>query len=98
MKRLVLAVLLLFSLSLCNVQASSGGLFAYIPNYNDNTVSVIDLATNTVTTTIPVGAAPFSVATSPLNRVYIGNAVGGFISVIDANTNTVMSTIPLDTT
>ena len=31
---------------------------AYITNSNDNTVSVIDVATNTVTNTIPVGNYP----------------------------------------
>jgi YVTN family beta-propeller protein len=35
---------------------------AYITNSGDNTVSVIDTATNTVTATIPVGNSPFGVA------------------------------------
>ncbi|MEU7605208.1 hypothetical protein [Streptomyces sp. NPDC041003] len=34
------------------------GTYAYITNFNTNTVSVIDTATNTVTTTIPVGNGP----------------------------------------
>ena len=38
---------------------------AYITNNSDNSVSVIDTATNTVTATIPVGDGPFGVAVTP---------------------------------
>jgi YVTN family beta-propeller protein len=90
--------LILLSASFWHAHSESSGLFAYIPNYDDNTVSVIDLVTNTVTTTIPAGNAPFAVATSPLNKVYITNALENSVSVLDAATNSVMSTILLDTT
>ncbi|MBL7795632.1 MAG: beta-propeller fold lactonase family protein, partial [Saprospiraceae bacterium] len=72
--------------------------FAYIPNNVSNDVSVIDLATNTVVATIPVGFAPFGVSVSPDgSRVYVTNreATGGTVSVIDAATNTVIATIPV---
>jgi YVTN family beta-propeller protein len=42
--------------------------FAYVANSGDNTVSVINTATNTVVATIPVGPAganPFGVAFTP---------------------------------
>ena len=54
-------------------------------------MSVIDTATNTVTTTIPVGTSfgPHGVAVSPDgNHVYVTNAVST-VSVIDTATNTV---------
>ncbi len=38
---------------------------AYVANGTDNTVSVIDTATNTVTSTIPVGTAPSGVVFAP---------------------------------
>ena len=38
---------------------------AYVTNYVDNTVSVIDTATNTVVATIPVGIQPLGVAVTP---------------------------------
>ena len=39
---------------------------AYITNANDNTVSVIDTATNTVVgSPIPVGSSPYGVAVTP---------------------------------
>ena len=96
---LVLAAMavVLFLACFSNAQAVSSGLFAYITNYNDDTVSVIDTSTNTVTTTIAVGRNPFAVATSSLNKVYVSNAGSASVSVIDATTNSVTNTIPLDT-
>ncbi|MFE2448225.1 hypothetical protein ACWDHW_13035 [Streptomyces melanosporofaciens] len=38
---------------------------AYVTNIDDDSVSVIDTRTNTVTTTIPVGDAPNGVAITP---------------------------------
>ena len=60
----------------------------------DDTVSVIDTATNTVTATIPVGHEPFGVAVHPDgSTVYVTNSGDGTISVIDTATNTVITTI-----
>ena len=39
--------------------------FGYVTNLLDNTVSVIDAATNTVVATIPVGNSPVGVAVHP---------------------------------
>jgi YVTN family beta-propeller protein len=44
------------------VTISPNGAFAYVSNQSANTVSVIETATNAVTTTIPVGTAPFIIA------------------------------------
>jgi YVTN family beta-propeller protein len=38
------------------------GTQAYVTNAGTNTVSVINTSTNTVTTTVPVGANPVSAA------------------------------------
>ena len=68
--------------------------FAYIPNQFDNTVSVINVATNTVVTTVTVGSGPDGVAVSPDgSRVYVANWNQGTVSVIDTATNTVASTV-----
>jgi YVTN family beta-propeller protein len=68
---------------------------AYIPNSEDNTVSVISLVSNSVIATIPVGTTPQVIAVS-LNggTVYIGNTASNSISVISTASNTVTSTIP----
>ena len=72
---------------------------AYIPNYNSHDVSVIDLDSDTVIATIPVGNNPFGVAVSEIkNRVYVTNAHDKTISVIDAALETVVDTIPVDNT
>ena len=75
---------------------------AYVTNYVDNTVSVIDTATNTVVATVPVGVQPFGVAITPDGtRAYVADANclpfcgSGRLSVIDTASNTVVATIPV---
>jgi YVTN family beta-propeller protein len=73
--------------------------FGYVPNANDNTVSVIDTATNSVVATInlPVGAIPKGVATTPDGtHAYVINDGNFTVSVIDTANNTVVTTIPAD--
>jgi YVTN family beta-propeller protein len=67
---------------------------AYVTNLADNTVSVIDVLTNTVTATVPVGSMPRYLAVTPDGtRVYVANNGDNNISVIDTVTNTVTDTI-----
>ncbi|MGQ4380536.1 YncE family protein, partial [Streptomyces sp. SAS_267] len=40
------------------------GTYAYVANFNANTVSVINTATNTVVGSVPVGDGPIGVAVS----------------------------------
>ena len=59
----------------------------YVCNSGDNTVSVINIASGTVKTTVSVGAFPGSIAADPstgVNRVYVANQNDHTISVIDA--------------
>jgi YVTN family beta-propeller protein len=81
---------------LCLLRAPGAGAapFAYVTNFDDGTVSVIDTATAAVTATIPVGRQPFGVAVHPSGRwAYVGNSFDGTTSVIDATTNTVVATV-----
>jgi YVTN family beta-propeller protein len=60
------------------------------------TVSVIDVATNAVIATIPVGAQPYCVAITPNGKhVYVANVVSNAVSVIDTMTHTVVATVPV---
>ncbi|MEU6216730.1 YncE family protein [Streptomyces sp. NPDC047022] len=69
---------------------------AYATNFNSDTVSVVDTATNTVTATIPVGGGPTGVAITPQGtRAYVTKAFSNDVSVIDTTTNTVTATIPV---
>ena len=76
--------------------AANAAPAAYIANSGDNTVSVVDLSSFTVTNTIAVGAGPQSVAIHPSRpRVYVSNYTDGTVSVIDTQLNTVVDTISL---
>jgi YVTN family beta-propeller protein len=70
--------------------------FGYVTNVDDNTVSVIDTASNTVVATIPVGGFPDGVAITPDGtHAYVTNAFDSNVSVIDTASNTVVTTIPV---
>jgi YVTN family beta-propeller protein len=68
--------------------------YAFVPNRLNDTVSVIDAATNAVVATIMVGRGPCAVAANvPGARVYVLNSMDDTVSVIDAATRTVTATI-----
>ncbi|MDC8011030.1 beta-propeller fold lactonase family protein [Tahibacter soli] len=70
------------------------GTRAYVANADNNSVSVIDTATNSVVATIPVGNLPSAVAVRPDGaRAYVANFGSDNVSVIDTATNTVTTTI-----
>jgi YVTN family beta-propeller protein len=88
-------LILLLALSIPAIHAQT---VAYVTNQIDNTVSVIDTATNTVTATIAVvrGGGPTGVVVSPDGtRAYVTNQFDDSISVIDTASNSVVATIPL---
>lgn len=78
------------------------GKYAYVANNNNDgvsggsTVSVIDLATNTISATISDAGfnEPYTVSiNSDGTKVYISNSGGTTVSIIDTATNTVSGTI-----
>jgi len=72
-----------------------GGL-AYVTNSGSNTVSVIDMNTATILTTIPVGETPLKIDINPAGTLaYVTNFHSHTVSVIDLSTNTVIHTIPV---
>ncbi|MBK9337983.1 MAG: beta-propeller fold lactonase family protein [Lewinellaceae bacterium] len=81
------------------ITVSQPGGFAYIANYLSSDVSVIDLATNTVIATIPVGFGAYGVSVSPDGtRVYVTNEADGTVSVLDGVTNTLITTVGVGAT
>lgn len=59
----------------------------YVPNGLDNTVTVINGATN-ATTTVPVGIGPVAAAANPVtNKIYVLNAGDNTVTVIDGTNN-----------
>ncbi len=74
--------------------------FAYIANSGSGTVSVINVVTNTLATTITMPSDPYCICTSPDgSKVYVGCDNGTTsetsIAVINTSTNTVTSSMPL---
>jgi YVTN family beta-propeller protein len=70
---------------------------AYVTNYGDNTISVIDTNTNLVLATIPVGTTPDAVAVTPDGtRIYVTNLGSNTVSVIDTATNLVLTTFDMN--
>ena len=77
-----LAVLLLAA------AAVAAGPKAYVGNFKDNTVSVIDIAAGAVVATLPVAAGPDGIAITPDGAtVFVSGASAASVSVIDAATD-----------
>jgi YVTN family beta-propeller protein len=94
--RLATSSCLLILGALLGIGVADAAPFAYISNFGGSTVSVIDIATNTVVATVPVGAAPAGVAVNPAGAfVYVANQNSNNVSVIDTGTNTVVATVPV---
>jgi|ERR1041385_6415075 YVTN family beta-propeller protein len=71
------------------------GRFAYIANFSNNTVDIIDTTTYQVTS-IPVGGGPRRLCISPAaDRVYVTNYNTGSVSAIDTATQQLIATIPV---
>jgi YVTN family beta-propeller protein len=81
------------------VSVTPDGSKVYVTNFASSTVSVIDTATDTVTTTIlPVSSFPAGVTANPDGtKVYVANSqqFASNVSVIATATNTVIATIPV---
>ena len=69
----------------------------YVSNVFDQSVSVIDIASNALVATLPIAGGPTAVVASPNGtRVYVLDGTGGaFVSEIDTATNAVLRTTPL---
>ena len=83
----LLLVIVLFS------STTMGQYYAYIPNMgvngdpNNDDLSIVDLATNTVIATVPVGDNPQGVAVNPAGTaVYTANTNDNTFTVIDTTT------------
>ena len=78
--------------------AAYGAPFAYVTNAGSENVSVINIATNTVLTTITVGSTPEQVAVTPKGLlVYAANSGSNNVSVIATASNTVIAEVPVGT-
>ena len=91
-KLILIGVLGTRIIPICSISSIDFGPFAYVTNFIDNTVSVINTATNTVIgLPISVGDSPGGIAIIPDGtRAYVVNVSDSTISVINTATNTVI--------
>jgi len=76
------------------VAVSPDGKSVFVTNHHEETVSVINTTTKTVTTTVPVGSYPWGVAFNPTGtKAYVTNRGSNTVSVIDTATKNVIDTI-----
>ncbi|MFA6142520.1 MAG: S8 family serine peptidase [Candidatus Omnitrophota bacterium] len=88
--------------TLGKMAVSSDGKFLYVAAYTfttvPGTVKVIDIATNSVLSSIKVGIMPKNIVMNPNgNFLYVTNNSSGTVSVIDATTNAVVASIVVGT-
>lgn len=85
-----------------NLYIQADGRYAFVANEGSeespsNSVSKINLLTNTVEATIEVGKGAYGIAISHDNKyVYVTNRYDDTVSVIDNENNKVIETIPVD--
>jgi YVTN family beta-propeller protein/autotransporter-associated beta strand protein len=83
--------------SAVGIAITPDGKFVYVTNTGDNTVSVINTATNTAVDTIPVGTGPGDVAVTPDGKfIYVLNNGSNTLSIINTATNIVVDSIPAE--
>ena len=81
---------------LAGAAGASAAPFAYIPNDLSNDVSVLDIATNSVVATVPVGQLAQGVAVTPDGKsVYVTDYTNNAVSVIDTASNSVADLVPV---
>ena len=69
--------------------------YVYVTNQGDNTVSVIDPASNTVIDKIPVESPSGIALDNEGKRAYVANQVENTVTVIDTTDNSLAATIPV---
>lgn len=74
--------------------ALAAGPKAYVGNFKDNTVSVIDTSTETIIATVPVVTGPHGMAVTPDGkRIYVSGDGSSGVSLIDTASDHVVQTI-----
>jgi YVTN family beta-propeller protein len=72
----------------------AAGPKAYVGNFKDNTISVIDLELRRVTATIPIPPGPHGMAITPDNRwLYVASDGASTVSVVDTATDKLVENI-----
>lgn len=87
-------LVLLSALAASAAPALAAGPKAYVGNFKDGTVSVIDTGTERVVATVPVAAGPDGIMVAPGGRsVFVSGSGASTVSEIDASTDRVARNI-----
>jgi YVTN family beta-propeller protein len=87
-------LVLLSALAASAAPALAAGPKAYVGNFKDSTVSVIDTGTERVVATVPVAAGPDGIIVAPGGRsVFVSGSSASTVSEIDASTDRVARNI-----
>lgn len=93
----IMASVVVWTMAAC--ETASAQPFAYVLNSNSGSVSVIDVASKAVVSTIAVGGFPEGMSITPDGAfVYVANGNFNSVIVIDTATNTIVATIPVGNT
>jgi YVTN family beta-propeller protein len=93
-KLCIITFLLLTAILLAELPARAAGPKAYVGNFKDNTVSVIDVEGKRVTASIQVPPGPHGIVITPDNRwVYVASDGASTVSVIDTATDKLVHNI-----
>jgi YVTN family beta-propeller protein len=91
-----LCALALAACALVAPAVEAAGPKAYVGNFSDNTVSVVDLGAGSVVATIPVSAGPHGMAVAPDGRtVYLSGDGSSNLDAIDTGTDRIRRTIEI---
>jgi YVTN family beta-propeller protein len=96
-KTAVLFAVLLLALFISNIVHASERV-AFVSSEGENNVTVIDLNTEKVIKTLPVGLVPHAMAATQDGRIYVNNRGSKDLTVIKADDWTVVKTIDLPAT
>jgi YVTN family beta-propeller protein len=90
----LIAAALLAVVSIVAKPVIAAGPKAYVGNFKDNTISVIDLELRRVTATIPIPPGPHGMAITPDNRwLYVASDGASTVSVVDTATDKLVENI-----
>lgn len=94
MSRFARTLVVLSALAASAAPALAAGPKAYVGNFKDNTVSVIDTATERVVATVPVAAGPDGIVLAPGGRsAFVSGSSASAVSEIDTATDSVTRSI-----
>jgi YVTN family beta-propeller protein len=94
LRRRVPLIFALAALSLALFATQASARYVYTGNYEDDSLSVIDTATNQVVgSPIPTGDGPDSIAITPDGKTLYATSGSGAITVVNTQTNQTVTTI-----